>query len=100
MSKKELNKKSRCFLYSPDCLEGKIFTGADAINAALADGWVDNPDDARAKAKAIEVQNVNAATAAIEKAAAEGKAAAAKPAAAKSKPAGGANKAAANDNSK
>lgn len=33
----------RCFLYSPDCPKGRIFTGAEAIAAAKEDGWVDSP---------------------------------------------------------
>jgi hypothetical protein len=34
---------ARCFMYSPDCLEGRIFAGAEAIEAAYKDGWVDSP---------------------------------------------------------
>jgi len=30
-------------MYSPDCLEGRIFEGAEAIEAAYKDGWVDSP---------------------------------------------------------
>lgn len=37
------DENSRAMRYSPDCPEGKIFTGADAIAAAEKDGWVDNP---------------------------------------------------------
>lgn len=33
----------RCYLYSSDCPEGKIFKGADAIAAAEKDGWKDAP---------------------------------------------------------
>jgi len=36
-------KEMRCWRYSPDCPEGKIFTGAEAIAAAEKDGWVDSP---------------------------------------------------------
>lgn len=35
--------QSRCFLYSSDCPTGKIFTGDDAIAAAVKDGWKDAP---------------------------------------------------------
>ena len=34
---------ARCFLYRPDCPNGRIFTGTDAITAAEEDGWVDSP---------------------------------------------------------
>ena len=40
----------RAFRYSPDCPEGRIFVGDDAISAADDDGWVDSPG-AVAKAK-------------------------------------------------
>jgi hypothetical protein len=33
----------RSFLYSLDCPEGRIFEGAEAIAAAVGDGWVDSP---------------------------------------------------------
>ena len=46
---------SRAFMYSPDCLEGRIFVGADAIAAAEKDGWVDHPDKAKAKATSNKV---------------------------------------------
>ena len=36
-------KPARAFRYSPDCLEGRIFIGAEAIAAAEKDGWVDSP---------------------------------------------------------
>lgn len=35
--------EKRCFLYSADCPEGRIFEGDDAIAAALEDGWQDSP---------------------------------------------------------
>lgn len=54
-TKSGLNENSRCTLYSPDCLQGKIFTGADAIAAAQADGWVDNPGKAQEKTEASVV---------------------------------------------
>lgn len=33
----------RSYLYSLDCPEGRIFEGAEAIAAAVEDGWVDSP---------------------------------------------------------
>ncbi len=33
----------RAFRFSPDCPKGRIFVGADAIEAAEKDGWVDDP---------------------------------------------------------
>lgn len=36
-------KPARCYMYSLDCREGRIFEGADAIEAAYKDGWVDSP---------------------------------------------------------
>lgn len=39
----------RCFLYSSDCPEGKIFEGADAIAAAEKDGWKDSPANLEAE---------------------------------------------------
>ena len=48
----EQDANRRCFLYSADCPEGKIFTGADAIAAAEKDGWQDTPptaDDGKGK---------------------------------------------------
>lgn len=33
----------RCYLYSSDCPQGKIFQGEDAIAKALKDGWKDTP---------------------------------------------------------
>ena len=38
-----LEENKRCYLYSADCPEGKIFKGADAIAAAEKDGWQDTP---------------------------------------------------------
>jgi hypothetical protein len=44
MAKKtDQEKVSRKWLYSPDCPEGRIFEGADAIADAEEDGWVDTP---------------------------------------------------------
>ena len=40
----------RSYLYSPDCPEGRIFEGADAIADALKSGWVDSPANVKAKA--------------------------------------------------
>jgi hypothetical protein len=39
----------RSYLYSTDCPEGRIFTGADAIAAAMKDGWSDSPANLKAK---------------------------------------------------
>lgn len=39
----------RCFLYSSDCPEGRIFKGADAIAEARENGWKDNPPKDGAK---------------------------------------------------
>jgi hypothetical protein len=39
----EQDENRRCYLYSADCPEGKIFKGADAIAAAEKDGWQDTP---------------------------------------------------------
>ena len=33
----------RTMLYSPEAPMGRIFTGADAIEAAVDNGWVDTP---------------------------------------------------------
>ena len=33
----------RCMLYGPDAPQGRIFEGAEAIEAAQQDGWVDTP---------------------------------------------------------
>lgn len=44
----EQDENKRAFRYSPDCPEGKIFKGADAIAAADKDGWVDKPGDVKA----------------------------------------------------
>lgn len=35
--------KRRCYLYSRDHIEGKIFIGGAAIAAAKKDGWRDSP---------------------------------------------------------
>lgn len=42
-------KEPRAYRYSPDCPKGRIFTGADAIAAADADGWVDSPAKVKSK---------------------------------------------------
>ena len=42
-AKAEPNETRRCFLYSSDCPQGKIFTGDTAIAAAGKDGWKDAP---------------------------------------------------------
>ena len=44
MAEKKYEAKSRAYMYSPDCPQGKIFDGADAIAAAEKNGWVDSPD--------------------------------------------------------
>ena len=46
----ELTDTSRCCLYSPDAPKGQIFVGAEAIEAAQKDGWVDAPDKVKEKA--------------------------------------------------
>ena len=45
-AKAEPNENTRCFLYSSDCPQGKIFTGDTAIAAAEKDGWKDAPLEA------------------------------------------------------
>jgi len=39
----EQESQPRQWLYSPDCPEGRIYEGAEAIAAAEADGWVRFP---------------------------------------------------------
>lgn len=41
----DVKPEQRCYLYSSDCPEGRIFKGADAIAAAKKDGWKDSPAD-------------------------------------------------------
>ena len=45
----EANETRRCYLYSADCPQGKIFTGDTAIAAAVKDGWKDAPLKAAGK---------------------------------------------------
>ena len=45
-----LPENQRCMLYSAEAPKGRIFTGADAIAAAVEDGWLDNPGEGK-KAK-------------------------------------------------
>lgn len=46
--KAKLNENSRCWMYSSDAPEGRIFKGADAIAAAKKDGWKDHPSKVKA----------------------------------------------------
>lgn len=41
----ESQKPERRYLYSAECLEGRVFEGADAIAAALDEGWQESPAD-------------------------------------------------------
>lgn len=61
-------RQPRAFLYSPDCLKGRIFTGAEAIAAAEEDGWVDSPG--KAEEAAAEIAAAKAKAKAEEEAAA------------------------------